>query len=101
MQEEERVATAVDSEMPIKVLGFRKVYTSVFRTPVVAVENVSFGLDYGECFALLGVNGAGNTTTFKALTRNDSTQSEGSIMIEGRDLNKNFNSIRRLLGYCP
>lgn len=69
MHEEIRVAAAVENnEMPIKVLGFRKVYTSVFRNPVVAVENVSFGLDYGECFALLGVNGAGKTTTFKALT---------------------------------
>ena len=34
----------------------------------MAVENISFGLDYGECFALLGVNGAGKSTTFKSLT---------------------------------
>ena len=33
----------------------------------VAVENLSFGLDRGECFALLGVNGAGKSTTFKIL----------------------------------
>lgn len=36
--------------------------------PFLAVERISFGLDYGECFALLGVNGAGKSTTFKSLT---------------------------------
>ena len=34
-----------------------------------AVEEVSFGVSFGECFALLGVNGAGKTTTFKSLTK--------------------------------
>lgn len=33
-----------------------------------AVRKVSFGVNYGECFALLGTNGAGKTTTFKCLT---------------------------------
>ena len=44
----------------------------------MAVEKISFGLDYGECFALLGVNGAGKTTTFKSLTR-DVTPTNGDI----------------------
>ena len=70
-EEEERVER--DTEMPVRVHGFRKVYPSVFRKPVLAVERTSFGLDYGECFALLGVNGAGKTTTFKALTLGDSS----------------------------
>ena len=34
---------------------------------LVAVSNLSFGLNNGECFALLGVNGAGKSTTFKSL----------------------------------
>lgn len=33
-----------------------------------AVTDLSFGLEKGECFALLGVNGAGKSTTFKSLT---------------------------------
>jgi len=47
----------------------------------LAVENISFGLDYGECFALLGVNGAGKSTTFKALTA-DANPTEGEITID-------------------
>ena len=72
VEEENRVENA-DSTMPVRVQGFRKVYPSVLRKPVVAVERTSFGLNYGECFALLGVNGAGKTTTFKALTLGDSS----------------------------
>jgi ABC-type multidrug transport system ATPase subunit len=53
----------------VRVYNFRKAYTSSFGDPFLAVENISFGLDYGECFALLGVNGAGKSTTFKSLTR--------------------------------
>lgn len=35
---------------------------------MVATKHVSFALEYGDCFALLGINGAGKTTTFKMLT---------------------------------
>jgi ABC-type multidrug transport system fused ATPase/permease subunit len=57
-----------DHQDVIRVAGFRKAYTTLCGTPVLAVEKISFGLDYGECFALLGVNGAGKSTTFKTLT---------------------------------
>lgn len=33
-----------------------------------AVKNVSFNVKPGECFCLLGVNGAGKSTTFRMLT---------------------------------
>jgi ABC-type multidrug transport system ATPase subunit len=33
----------------------------------VAVDNLSFGVMKGEVFGLLGVNGAGKSTTFKML----------------------------------
>jgi ABC-type multidrug transport system ATPase subunit len=33
-----------------------------------AIDDLTFGLSAGECFALLGVTGAGKTTTFKCLT---------------------------------
>jgi len=62
----------------IRVYNFRKAYTSMFGDPFLAVEKISFGLDYGECFALLGVNGAGKSTTFKSLTR-DITPTSGEI----------------------
>jgi ABC-type multidrug transport system ATPase subunit len=50
----------------------RKVYLTVSGAcnpgkPHPAIEKLSFGLRKGECFALLGVNGAGKSTTFKTL----------------------------------
>ena len=66
-EEEIRVADDTCNDV-IKVEGLRKVYTSFLGKPFLAVERISFGLNYGECFALLGVNGAGKSTTFKSLT---------------------------------
>jgi ABC-type multidrug transport system ATPase subunit len=67
-----------------------------------AVKRVSFGLEYGECFALLGVSGAGKTTTFKCLTGEEKPD-EGSIRINGFDVTTSdgFDEARRLIGYCP
>lgn len=65
-----------------------------------AVKGVSFGLDYGECFGLLGVNGAGKSTTFKSLT-GDIVPTTGEITIQGLDVLKQFKDARKLIGYCP
>lgn len=67
-----------------------------------AVDSVSFGLEYGECFALLGVTGAGKTTTFKCLTGEEKPTS-GEVFINGFDVTSStgFESARRLIGYCP
>jgi ATP-binding cassette, subfamily A (ABC1), member 3 len=72
----------------------------VLGKPFLAVERISFGLDYGECFALLGVNGAGKSSTFKSLTA-DTVPTEGEITIEQHDIQKEFSTARKLIGYCP
>jgi len=65
-----------------------------------AIQNINFALNYGECFALLGVNGAGKSTTFKCLT-NETFPSKGHIYISGKDTIESFEEIRSLIGYCP
>lgn len=84
----------------IRVCGLRKAYTKLFGKPFLAVERISFGLDYGECFALLGVNGAGKSTTFKSLT-GDVFPTTGTITISGLDIYRDFKEARKLIGYCP
>lgn len=78
----------------------RKVYGGITSAPIVAVRDISFGLEYGECFALLGVNGAGKSTTFKSMT-GDVTPTDGKIYIDGLDLSSpiQFSSARKLIGY--
>ena len=67
---------------------------------LLAVEKLSFGLSAGECFALLGVNGAGKSTTFKSLTY-EVKPTSGSIEINGVDIQKNFSKVKQFIGYCP
>ena len=46
----------------IKVERLRKTYGSL-----VAVDDISFGIEKGEIFGLLGPNGAGKTTTLEMM----------------------------------
>jgi len=98
LEEEKRVEVATD--LKVRVNKFRKVYPSLFRAPVQAVERTSFGLEYGECFALLGINGAGKSTTFKALTC-EIAPTSGDVQISGHNVQHKFNTVRKLIGYCP
>lgn len=84
----------------IRVNGFRKAYSTLLGKPFLAVERISFGLNYGECFALLGVNGAGKSSTFKSLT-GDTVPTSGNISISGFDIQRDFKEARKLIGYCP
>ena len=67
---------------------------------IPAVRNVSFVLEYGECFGLLGVNGAGKTTTFKCIT-NEHSRNNGNIFVDGKSINENFSKVSQMFGYCP
>ena len=67
---------------------------------IKAINNISFCLEFGECFGLLGTNGAGKTTTFKCLSF-EIFPTNGKIFIENKNIHKNFNEIRNLIGYCP
>lgn len=76
--------------------------TGVSRTfgNVLAVDNISLQLRRGEIVALLGVNGAGKSTTLQMLSGNlDPTA--GSIRIGGHDLQRASCAAKSLLGYLP
>ena len=64
------------------------------------MNNLSFSLKIGECFALLGVNGAGKSTTFKSLTC-EVKPTSGNIKIAGFYISTQFEQAKKLIGYCP
>ncbi|KAL8581035.1 hypothetical protein ACOMHN_012686 [Nucella lapillus] len=96
--EQERVQTG-DGGDSLAVKGLCKVYRRGLKR-FCAVNNLSFGVNKGECFGLLGVNGAGKTTTFKMLT-GGTTPSEGDAIIQHRQLSTLHSQLGHELGYCP
>ena len=66
----------------------------------VAVNDVSFDIERGETFALLGPNGSGKTTTLKCLV-GLTLPSGGRITIDGLDISRNGREAKRLMSYLP
>ena len=65
-----------------------------------ALDNVSFNVERGELFGLIGPDGAGKTTLFRLLTTL-LTPEEGSATVDGRDIVKDYLNIRSQVGYMP
>ena len=65
-----------------------------------ALDNVSFNVERGELFGLIGPDGAGKTTLFRLLTTL-LTPDEGSATVDGRDIVKDYLYIRSAVGYMP
>ncbi|XP_050793593.1 ATP-binding cassette sub-family A member 13 [Gopherus flavomarginatus] len=83
--------------------NLRKCYQD-FSKRNTAVKDINLGIPRGECFGLLGANGAGKSTTFKMLT-GDITPSGGRAVIRnptGSEMDiLSASSEGILIGYCP
>lgn len=67
---------------------------------VNAVQDVSFEVDKGEIFGLIGPDGAGKTTIFRILTTL-LLADNGEAKVEGHDVVADFEKIRNIVGYMP
>ena len=59
----------------------------------LAVDRLSVGVPQGECFGLLGVNGAGKTSTFRMLT-GDSIISSGDAYLYGYSVKNSITEVQ-------
>ena len=66
----------------------------------MAVNKVSFSVNHGEIFGLIGPDGAGKTSIFRILTTLLLPDS-GTATIKGLDVVKNFEALRQRIGYMP
>src|SRR5580765_4193038 len=80
----------------IQVNNIRKVYGK----EVIAVDDISFSVNKGELFGLIGPDGAGKTSIFRMLTTL-LLPDGGSASVDGFDIVKNYKQIRRTVGYMP
>ncbi len=74
-----------------------KTYTNA---SVLALNNVSLTIAPGELFGLIGPDGAGKTTLFRILATLLIPDS-GSAKVSGFDTIKDYQAIRKIVGYMP
>lgn len=79
----------------IKTVGLVKRYKDV-----TAVDGLDLEIPVGEIFALLGVNGAGKSTTIKMLSCL-TKPSEGDATVCGYSITKEADKVKRMLGVSP
>ena len=96
----EREIVNSDKELTTKIKGIRKTFFNCCDKNVRAVNNLYLGLEPNEKFGLLGFNGSGKTTTFKAII-NEILIDRGTINLFGYDNKKQFKYLRTMIGYCP
>jgi ABC-type multidrug transport system ATPase subunit len=66
----------------------------------IAVNDVSFDIERGETFALLGPNGSGKTTTLKCLV-GLTLPTAGKITVDGLDVARRARAAKRLMSFLP
>lgn len=80
--------------MEIEIRGLTKKYGNL-----TALDNLTLHIKEGM-FGLLGPNGAGKTTLMKIMAT-VMYPTEGTVLIDGYDVSKNPEEIRRMIGYLP
>jgi len=66
----------------------------------ILLNNVSLEIRPGELVAIIGGSGAGKTTLMNALSKFTEKQ-QGSVLIDGQDLDRDYASIKDMIGYVP
>uniref|UniRef100_UPI0037E9C7B4 phospholipid-transporting ATPase ABCA1 n=1 Tax=Semicossyphus pulcher TaxID=241346 RepID=UPI0037E9C7B4 len=96
-RERERVKSGKARSDILTMVDLSKVYKAG-RKP--AVNRLCLGIPRGECFGLLGVNGAGKTSTFRMLT-GDTPVTNGEAFLYYFSILTEMERVHQLMGYCP
>ncbi|XP_063234389.1 phospholipid-transporting ATPase ABCA3-like [Bacillus rossius redtenbacheri] len=99
LEEQEKIRST-DIQILNKEYKLLMVDITKFYGNFPAVKRMCVGVKSGECFGLLGVNGAGKTSTFKMLT-GDETISSGDAYVNGLNLKSHMKQVCQMIGYCP
>lgn len=83
------------NSMALEIVGLSKTYPN----GVQALKNLSLSIG-NNMFGLLGPNGAGKSSLMRTIATLQDPDS-GSIMLDGIDVLKQKNDVRKILGYLP
>lgn len=81
-------------------VSLENISKSYLEGKVKAVKDVSFSVEKGELFGLIGPDGAGKTSLFRVLTTLLIPDS-GKASVFGCDIVKDYKTIRQHVGYMP
>ncbi|XP_033976697.1 phospholipid-transporting ATPase ABCA1-like isoform X2 [Trematomus bernacchii] len=96
-RERQRILNGGGHSDILEIKELTKIYK---RKQKPAVDRLCVGIPPGECFGLLGVNGAGKTSIFKMLT-GDSTVTGGEAYLAGKSVTSEIDEVHQNMGYCP
>ncbi|XP_047128528.1 ATP-binding cassette sub-family A member 2 isoform X1 [Hydra vulgaris] len=102
MKEEMRVTKegSLGKCFALRTSHLSKIYKGRKNLKTLAVNQISFGVEHGECFGLLGVNGAGKSSTFNMLT-GDTPITDGDAFVDNYSIRNNLADVYHTIGYCP
>ena len=88
-----------NKENPVIVNNLVKLYGKQ-KEAVKALQGISFEVEHGEIFGIIGPDGAGKTSLFRILTTL-LLPNGGSARVDGWDVVKDYKEIRNRVGYMP
>jgi len=84
------------SNKALFIKNLKKTYSNGF----IALKEISFDVEKGDFFALLGANGAGKSTTIGIIT-SLITKSSGNVKVFGHDIDTDISNAKRMVGIVP
>ncbi|MBL7873097.1 MAG: ABC transporter ATP-binding protein [Cyclobacteriaceae bacterium] len=83
----------------VSVKNIEKIF-KVGKSTVTALRDISFEIEAGELFGLIGPDGSGKTTLFRILTTL-MLADKGTASVDGFDVVNDYKQIRKRVGYMP
>jgi ABC-2 type transport system permease protein len=84
----------------VEVKNLRRIYQVRGKPDILANDDLSFTVEQGEIFGLLGHNGAGKTT-FVMQLMGLLVPTSGQIFVKGINVTKDPQAVKSMVGYLP
>lgn len=82
------------------MIEVKDLYKSYAKGKVNALNGITFSVEDGEIFGVIGPDGAGKSSLFRILASLLLPDS-GSAMMNGHDVVKDYQKVRQIIGYMP